>query len=176
MLLTAEGIFAGQALPVPPPAAAARAPASAQPSAGAPPAAPAQPEDQSTSEVGERLVTAACTTCHDSRPVDTQALDEGGWTREVKAMIEKGAEVKDADLPVIVDYLTRYHGPLPDGPGKEVLLNVCTQCHDLQRVRRERLNAEGWSEILLAMLNEGALLNDTDFASVLRYLARNFRP
>ena len=127
-------------------------------------------------EAGERLVTAACTTCHDSRPVDTQALDEGGWTKEVKAMIEKGAEVKDTDLPVIVDYLTRYHGPLPDGPGKEVLLNVCTQCHDLQRVRRERLTAEGWSEILLAMLNEGAPLNDTDFASVLRYLARNFRP
>jgi hypothetical protein len=94
----------------------------------------------------------------------------------VKAMIEKGADVKEGDLPVIVDYLTRYHGPLPDGPGKEVLLNVCTQCHDLQRVRRERLNAEGWSEILLAMLNEGAPLDDTDFASVLRYLARNFRP
>ena len=77
---------------------------------------------------------------------------------------------------MLVDYLTRYHGPLPDGPGKEVVLNICTQCHDLQRVRRERRSAEGWAEILQAMLNEGAPLTDQDFATVLRYLARNFRP
>jgi cytochrome c5 len=127
-------------------------------------------------EPGEHIVNTVCTTCHDTRPVDTQALDEAGWTKEVRAMIEKGAELKETDVPVVVDYLTRSHGPLPDGPGKEVVLTVCTQCHDLQRVRRERLSAEGWSEILLAMLNEGAPLTDNDFASVLRYLARNFRP
>jgi hypothetical protein len=134
--------------------------------------------DQETKlERGEQILNAACTsTCHDARAIDTQALDEAGWTREVKSMIEKGAEVKTADVPVLVDYLTRYHGPLPDGPGKEVVLNICTQCHDLQRVRRERRSAEGWAEILQAMLNEGAPLTDQDFATVLRYLARNFRP
>ena len=134
--------------------------------------------DQETKlERGEQILNAACTsTCHDARAIDTQALDEAGWTREVKSMIEKGAEIKTADLPVLVDYLTRYHGPLPDGPGKEVVLNICTQCHDLQRVRRERRSAEGWAEILQTMLNEGAPLTDQDFATVLRYLARNFRP
>jgi cytochrome c5 len=133
-------------------------------------------QDASKPERGEEIVTGACTTCHDTRAVDTQALDAEGWTKQVKAMIEKGAVVKADDIPVVVDYLTRFHGPLPDGPGKAVVLNVCTQCHDLQRVRRERLNAEGWSEILLAMLNEGAPLTDKDFEAVLRYLARNFRP
>jgi hypothetical protein len=127
-------------------------------------------------ERGEQILNAACTTCHDTRAVDTQALDEAAWTRQVKAMIEKGAEVKPDDVPVLVDYLTRYHGPLPEGPGQEVLLNVCTQCHDLQRVRRERRSAEGWGEVLLAMLNEGAPLTETDFATLLRYLAKNFRP
>jgi cytochrome c5 len=138
----------------------------------------ATPRSQETSkpERGEEIVNGACTTCHDTRAVDTQALDEAGWTKQVKAMIEKGAVLKADDIPVVVDYLTRFHGPLPDGPGKAVVLTVCTQCHDLQRVRRERLNAEGWSEILLAMLNEGAPLTDKDFEAVLRYLARNFRP
>jgi len=138
--------------------------------------AAARRQETSKPERGEQIVNTACTTCHDTRAVDTQALDEAAWTEEVKVMIGKGAEVKAADLPVVVDYLTRYHGPLPEGPGKEMVLNVCTQCHDLQRVRRERLSAEGWSEILLAMLNEGAPLTDKDFATVLRYLARNFRP
>jgi cytochrome c5 len=133
-------------------------------------------QETSKPERGEEIVNTACTTCHDTRAVDTQALDEAAWTKQVKAMIEKGAEVKAADVPVVVEYLTRYHGPLPDGPGKDVVLTVCTQCHDLQRVRRERLSAEGWSEILLAMLNEGAPLTDKDFAAALRYLARNFRP
>jgi hypothetical protein len=127
-------------------------------------------------EAGEQILNAACLACHDHRAVDTQALDEAGWTKVVKAEVARGAKVNDDDLPVLVAYLVRYHGPLPDGPGKEVLLNICTQCHDLERVRRERLNAEGWAEILQAMLNEGAPLNDKEFEAALRYLARNFRP
>jgi cytochrome c5 len=144
--------------------------------AGAVVSAAARGQETAKPARGEEIVNTVCTTCHDTRAVDTQALDEAGWTKNVKEMIEKGAEVKPGEVAVLVDYLVRYHGPLPDGPGKEVVLNVCTQCHDLQRVRRERLSAEGWSEILLAMLNEGAPLTDKDFASVLRYLAKNFRP
>jgi hypothetical protein len=121
-------------------------------------------------------VNNACATCHDLRPIETQALDEAGWTAEVKSMIEQGAEVKAGEVPVLVAYLVKQHGPLPDGPGKEVLLNICTRCHDLQRVRRERLSAEGWLEILEAMLNEGAPLTDKDLPVLLRYLARNFGP
>jgi cytochrome c5 len=139
--------------------------------------AAARGQETTKPDRGEQILSGACTTtCHDARPVDTQALDEAGWTKEVKGMIEKGAEVKAPDVPVLVEYLTRYHGPLPDGPGKDVVLNVCTQCHDLGRVRRTRLSAEGWAEILQTMLNEGAPLTDQDFASVLRYLARNFKP
>jgi cytochrome c2 len=132
--------------------------------------APSQPER------GEQILNAACTTCHDTRPIDTRALDEEAWTKQVKAEIAKGAEVKADDVKPLVDFLVKYHGPLPDGPGKELVLNICTQCHDLQRVKRERLNPEGWLEVLEAMLNEGAPLSEKDFPDVLRYLARNFRP
>ena len=133
-------------------------------------------QDAPNIERGEQIMYAACTTCHDLRPIETQALDEAGWTKAVTSMIEQGAEVKKEDAPVLVAYLTKQHGPLPDGPGKEILLDICTRCHDLQRVRRERLNAEGWLEILDAMLNEGAPLSDKDLPVILRYLARNFGP
>src|SRR5262249_41674544 len=67
-------------------------------------------------ERGERIMTAACTgACHDTRPIDTQALDEGAWTKEVRSMIDEGAEVKAEDVPPLVEYLVRFHGPLPDG-------------------------------------------------------------
>jgi len=134
-------------------------------------------QDAQKPERGEQILRGSCnTSCHDLRPVDTQALDEPGWTKEVKAMVEKGAKVDANDMPVLVEYLVKQHGPLPDGPGKELVLSICTQCHDLQRVRRERLTPEGWLEVLESMLNEGAPLSDKDLPDVLRYLARNFRP
>ena len=131
-------------------------------------------QEASKPERGEQIMNLACTTCHDLRPIETQALDEAGWTKEMKSMIEQGAEVKPDDLPVLIEYLSRLHGPLPEGTGREVLLDVCTRCHDLQRVRRQRNTAEGWLEILDTMLNEGAPLTEKDLPVLLRYLARNF--
>jgi cytochrome c5 len=133
-------------------------------------------QDSPPPDKGEQIMNASCRTCHDLRPVDTAALDEKGWTADVQSMIEKGAKVEKSDVPVLVDYLVRLHGPLPDGPGKEILLNTCTPCHDLQRIRRQGRSAEGWLEILDAMLNEGAPLSEQDLPELLRYLARNLRP
>jgi len=127
------------------------------------------------SDKGEQLQNAACLGCHDLRPIQTAALDKAGWTMVVDSMIEKGAEVKAGDKPLLVDFLTRNHGPLPEGPGKDILLNTCTVCHDLGRVRIHTVSREEWEETLSAMLNEGAMLSDQDFPVLLNYLARNFR-
>lgn len=127
-------------------------------------------------ERGEQILHANCTACHDLRPIQVQALDHEGWTERVKVETGKGAKLEPKDIPILVDYLVKYHGPLPDGEGKHILLNTCTLCHDLQRVRRERATPEGWAEILDAMLNEGAPLSEQEFPVLLRYLARNFGP
>jgi len=127
-------------------------------------------------EPGEQILNASCTSCHDLRPIEVQALDADGWTKTVKAEVAKGAKLKPEDTPTLIEYLVKYHGPLPDGPGKTVVLNICTQCHDLQRVRRQRSTAQEWAEILDAMLNEGAPLSERDFPVLLRYLAKNFGP
>jgi hypothetical protein len=44
----------------------------------------------------------------------------------------------------------------------------------LRRVKLHFVNAEGWEETLVAMLNEGAQLSDRDFPVLLAYLAANF--
>jgi cytochrome c5 len=137
---------------------------------------PAAGQETPKVEPGEQIQNASCTTCHDRRHIDVQALDEAGWMKVIASEIEKGAKVEKDDVPVLVAYLVKTHGPLPDGPGKEIVLNICTRCHDLQRVRRQRSSAEGWAEILDTMLNEGAPLSAQDFPVVLRYLARNFKP
>jgi cytochrome c5 len=132
-------------------------------------------EPDAAPDKGEQLQNAACLGCHDLRPIQTAAFDKDGWTKEVAAMIEKGAVVGDADKPVLIDYLVRAHGPLPDGPGKAILLNTCTVCHDLGRVRRQGGTMEDWGETLGAMLNEGAMLSNQDLVVLLNYLTTNFR-
>src|SRR5206468_1520076 len=125
---------------------------------------------------GEQLMSANCIGCHDLRPIEVQALDQDAWTAIVNAMVEKGAKVDKSDVPVLAEYLTENHGPLPDGAGQKILLNRCTLCHDLKRVLRHGASRQDWEDTLAAMLNEGATLSDDEFPVLLNYLARNFKP
>jgi mono/diheme cytochrome c family protein len=122
----------------------------------------------------ERIMNDSCQSCHDLRRIQVQAMDAQGWTKTVNTMIEKGAKVAKDDVPVLVSYLVENHGPLPDGPGRSIVLNTCTQCHDLKRIRLGRRSPEEWEETLYSMLNEGAQLSDEDFATVHAYLSRYF--
>jgi cytochrome c2 len=131
-------------------------------------------QDESVSK-GERILNANCISCHDLRKVQTQALDAAGWTKIVNSMVEKGAKVQKDEVPVLVSFLEDNYGPLPDGPGKAIVLEKCTVCHDLSRVREHLATPEEWADTLTAMGNEGLMLDDDEFATVLRYLARNFR-
>ena len=103
-------------------------------------------------------------------------MDNAGWTKTVEAMIDKGAPVKKEDIPALTKYLTKAYGPLPDGAGKPILLNVCTQCHTLDRIKSRGSTRAEWDELLMHMLNEGAPLSNDDYPVLLTYLARNFRP
>jgi uncharacterized protein YukJ len=132
-------------------------------------------QDAKETEKGEKLLNANCLGCHDPRPIQTQALDADGWTKVVNSMIEKGAKVSNDDKPTLVQYLAENYGPLPDGEGKQLILNKCTTCHDLKRVRQHLASPEEWADTLSAMLNEGLMLSDEEFLTVLKYLARNFR-
>ena len=132
-------------------------------------------DPQQLLEKGEQIQNASCISCHDLRPIQTASQDKEGWTRTVNSMIEKGATVSDEDLPLLLDYLVASHGPLPEGAGKRIMLNTCTICHDLQRIKRTQQDPEGWEDTLSAMLNEGAMLSEEDFPVLLSYLARYFR-
>jgi cytochrome c5 len=126
------------------------------------------------SEPGERVMNASCQGCHTVRVIQTQAMDADGWAKNVATQIERGAKVSKDDLPVLIDYLTRHHGPVPEGSGKSILLNTCTMCHDLGRIRLGHRSPEEWEETLISMLNEGAPLSDQEFPVIHAYLSKHF--
>ncbi len=123
---------------------------------------------------GQQLVEKRCQGCHTMRRVETSAKTADAWRETIQVMIQDGAEIEDSEIPVMVQYLAREHGPVPEGPGKQILLNICTQCHNLQRIKNGKRSSEEWEETLLAMLNEGAPVNDEQLPVIHAYLSRHF--
>jgi cytochrome c5 len=130
---------------------------------------------QESSALPEELLQKNCQGCHDLRPVQTSAMNAEGWTKTIRAMIDdNGAEVRESDIPALVKYLVQNHGPVPEGPGRAILLNTCTMCHDLGRIKTGRRSAEEWEETLISMLNEGAPVSDAEFPVIHAYLSKHF--
>jgi cytochrome c5 len=127
------------------------------------------------SEPGERIMNSSCVgVCHSVRNIQTQAMTPEAWGKTVVDMIEMGAKVSKEDVPVLVGYLAQHHGPVPEGNGKQILLNICTMCHDLGRIRLGRRSPEEWEETLVSMLNEGAPLSEEQFPVIHAYLSKHF--
>ena len=63
---------------------------------------------------------------------------------------------------------------LPDGPGKDAVVRVCSTCHEPNRAAAFRLTREGWDATVADMKWRGAKGTDEDFAAIVEYLATNF--
>jgi competence protein ComEA len=63
---------------------------------------------------------------------------------------------------------------LPDGPGKQETVRVCSQCHAAEVVMSVRQDRGGWAATLRKMTALGAKGSDEELRAVLGYLATQF--
>ena len=63
---------------------------------------------------------------------------------------------------------------LPDGPGKETTIKLCSKCHGVDVAVSRREDADGWNAIVLQMVKRGAKGTDDQFGEVVDYLAEHF--
>jgi hypothetical protein len=63
---------------------------------------------------------------------------------------------------------------LPDGAGKDLVMNVCTQCHDLARITSKNRTKEEWNDTVDKMAMRGAKASDEEFETIVTYLAKYF--
>jgi virginiamycin B lyase len=64
---------------------------------------------------------------------------------------------------------------LPDGPGKELVAEKCSACHNLNRATGTRYNREGWEEVVQMMVRSfSAPLTPEEASTAVSYLATNF--
>jgi len=65
---------------------------------------------------------------------------------------------------------------LPEGPGKELVVAVCTACHSLERVVAKRATKAEWQDKVLEMLQEDPDITQQERDQIVEYLAKNFPP
>ena len=76
----------------------------------APSPEPAIPE-QAPAQDGATLLEARCSTCHSADRAKQVNKTRDGWDQTVTSMINRGAQLTEAETVVLVDYLTETYGP-----------------------------------------------------------------
>jgi mono/diheme cytochrome c family protein len=65
---------------------------------------------------------------------------------------------------------------LPEGSGRDVTVRVCAQCHSPEIAAQQKLDAQGWKDLVNQMANNGANATDAEFDTIAKYLAASFPP
>jgi mono/diheme cytochrome c family protein len=66
------------------------------------------------------------------------------------------------------------HAALPAGPGRELTIRVCSQCHSPDMAADEQLDPAGWKSLVDQMAGKGAVATDAELDEIVRYLANAF--
>jgi competence protein ComEA len=65
---------------------------------------------------------------------------------------------------------------LPEGPGKDLLVKICGNCHGADVVTGYSQSKEAWTDTISKMIEQGAEGTDEQFNTILAYLVKNFGP
>jgi mono/diheme cytochrome c family protein len=65
---------------------------------------------------------------------------------------------------------------LPEGKGKDLLQQICTDCHGLDVITSQRATKDGWASIVDSMVSRGANGTKEQLDTIIDYLAKNFGP
>jgi competence protein ComEA len=66
------------------------------------------------------------------------------------------------------------HPSLPAGEGRDVMIRVCSQCHEPEKVVGQENDERGWKDLVDQMASNGAQASDEELAAIVKYLAKAF--
>jgi quinoprotein glucose dehydrogenase len=80
----------------------------------------------------------------------------------------------DNERYVVAHLDSAQSSPFPPGPGRELMLKVCSGCHSANVSASKRMDAQDWHSLVQTMAGRGAVATDEDFDEISSYLARSF--
>ena len=66
------------------------------------------------------------------------------------------------------------HPSLPPGEGREVMIRVCSQCHEPEMAADQQSDEAGWKRLVDEMASKGATATEAEFNDIVHYLAKAF--
>ncbi len=66
------------------------------------------------------------------------------------------------------------HPTLPPGEGRDVMIRVCSQCHQPENVVGQELDEAGWKALVDQMAANGADATEAELKQIVQYLAKAF--
>ena len=119
---------------------------------------------------GKKVVEAACSSCHGLEVVTSKKLTRQRWQVLVLAM--GSPSLSKAESAEAVEYLAKNFGE--KDRGKELVEDICSLCHEWQRIKDQHLSKDEWAGTIKGMIFEGAPVTDEEFNLIVEYLAKNF--
>ena len=145
---------------------------------------------------GKDVVAMKCTTCHDASNIVIAKKSKDEWVETLGKMTSYGAAFSEKEFVTIIDYLTNHYGKggapaqagasdpaakkaadeaaLPAGDGREYVAVACQACHDLENVKLQKLDKDGWTQVINGMVTYGAKLTPDNIKTASEYLAKAF--
>jgi competence protein ComEA len=68
------------------------------------------------------------------------------------------------------------HPKLPPGEGRDVMIHVCSACHEPDNVADQQLTEGDWKRLVDEMAAMGADATDAQLDQIVHYLATSFPP
>jgi cytochrome c5 len=121
-----------------------------------------------------KTIEMVCSRCHALEVVTTKRWSRGEWETSVNAMVEKGAALSSTQTISVVEYLSRNFGKKERG--RQLVEDICTYCHNLQKLEGEQLTRVEWRDLTKGMIFEGAPVTEEEFSTILDYLAKYYGP
>lgn len=122
---------------------------------------------------GKKIIESACVSCHGLEVLAHKQWNRERWQTVVTAMVARGAPLKSGEAAEVVGYLEKNFG---EDRGKKLVEDICSLCHEWQRVEGHELTKEQWGGVIKGMIFEGAPVTDEEFNLIVEYLARNYGP
>jgi competence protein ComEA len=68
------------------------------------------------------------------------------------------------------------HPALPPGPGRNIVVRTCSECHPIEIVTQQHMGLDGWKKLVDLMATNGAVATDAELKEIVAYLATAFPP
>jgi len=156
-----------------------------------PEGAPAAPANVAAADPGKAILESACTVCHGLDGMANHKYDsKDPYMALVSNMIGYGANVTDAQIGPLVDYMFKTYGVQPAvaaapaataevaggvDPGKAILDSACTVCHGLDGLANHKYDAkEPYVGLVQSMVAYGASVTDAQMGPLVDYLFKTY--